>query len=227
MKNMFSYDSKFMQIALMLTDYLLLNILFLLCCIPVITIGAAQAALYSGLAVLRNPDDDSSCIRKFFEGFASGFGTITIIWSVSLVVMALMVYNLVAILVLDAAGAYAPIWVCAVGLAIFAVYQSMLTIFHSKFGCTVRQLLKNALFMILAHPIRSIAVAALTWLPVILFAFAFDVFMKNVLLMIIGYFSLVFSLNLSIMKKPFETIENSFYKRDEEETRAESEDSVG
>lgn len=219
MKNLFSYDSKFTQTVITLSDYLILNVLFLLCCIPIFTIGAAQAGLYSGIAALNDKEDDTPCVRKFFQGFSDGFGTITILWSISLCIMALMVYNLTAVLILDAAGAYAPVWLCVAILAVFIVYQSVMVMFHSRFGCTPGQLLKNVLYVILAHPLRSVAVAVLTWFPMIICAIAFDVFVKDLLLILLCYYSIAFLLNLSIMKKPFQTLENNFYKSiDDQET---------
>ena len=210
MKNLFSYDSKFMQIMLLLADYIILNVIFILCCIPIFTIGAAQAGLYSGMRVLLDREDDSSCVRAFFRGFASVFGKITIVWIVMLVIMALLGYNLVAVLILEAAGAFAPKWMCIVGLVILAIYQSMLTLFHSKFGCTIRQLLKNAFYIILAHPLRSIAVAALTWAPVLVFAFAFDIFIQATPAWIVCYYSIAFGLNVKLMNKPFQTVTENF-----------------
>lgn len=211
MKNLFSYDSKFTQTVLLLADYLILNLLYLLCCIPLFTIGAAQSGLYSGIAVLTDKEDDTSCIRKFFRGFSDGFGSITLVWTISMAVMALLVYNLVGILLRDAAGVYAPVWLCVAALAIFIVYQSVMVIFHARFGCTIGQLLKNVLYVVLAHPIRSIGVAVLTWLPVIICGIAFDVFVQNLLLFLLCYYSIAFLLNLSIMKKPFQAIEENFY----------------
>ena len=45
MRGFFDYDNKFMQLLSKATDMIILNLLFLLCCIPIFTIGAAQAAL--------------------------------------------------------------------------------------------------------------------------------------------------------------------------------------
>ena len=43
----FSLDSKFMQALSRIADLILLNLVFLVTCIPIFTIGAASAALYS------------------------------------------------------------------------------------------------------------------------------------------------------------------------------------
>jgi hypothetical protein len=80
MRDLFSCDSKFMQILHTISDHILLNLLFIICCIPVVTIGAAQAGLYSGIRVLRDEEDDSSCFRAFWKGFGIGFGKITFVW---------------------------------------------------------------------------------------------------------------------------------------------------
>ena len=210
MKNIFSYDSKFMQIMLIIADYMILNFLYVLCCIPIVTIGAAQAGLFSGMRVLLDPEDDNPCIRAFFKGFASGFGTITIVWVGLLAIMALMGYNLVAVMILEHAGAFAPTWMCIVGLVICAIYESVLTLFHSKFGCTVRQLIKNVLFVICAHPIRSLAVAVLVWAPLLIFALAFDIFIQGLLAWAIAYYSIAFGFCVKLMKKPFQTLTENF-----------------
>lgn len=63
--------------------------------------------------------------------------------------------------------------------------------------------------------------AALTWLPVILFVLAYDVFAKNLLILLFAYYSLVFTLNLSLMKKPFETLVENFINGNEEDAASE------
>lgn len=43
---LFSMDGKFLETFNKITDLVTLNILWLLCCIPIITIGASTSALY-------------------------------------------------------------------------------------------------------------------------------------------------------------------------------------
>ena len=45
-KSAFSYDSKLMTILNNLADLIFVNLLFIICCIPIVTIGAARAALH-------------------------------------------------------------------------------------------------------------------------------------------------------------------------------------
>ena len=81
MDSIFSYESKLVQMLLKLADMMIMNILYVLCCLPVFTIGAAQAGLHTGIRQLRDPADDSSCTKAFFRGFANGFGKITLVYS--------------------------------------------------------------------------------------------------------------------------------------------------
>lgn len=210
MKNIFSYESKFMQTLLIVADYIILNAVFVLCCLPIFTIGAAQAGLYTGLRVLHDKEDDSSCLKAFFRGFASGFGTITIVWCILLVCIAVLGYNLVAVLIFDYAGLSAPVWMCIAGLCVCIIFQSMLTPFHATFGCTAWQLLKNVFYVVLAHPLRSISVAVITWGPVILFFLNLPIFLQATIAWVAGYYSLAFVLNTHIMRKPFQIFTENF-----------------
>ena len=47
MENLFRYDSKFWEILEEITDIVILNFLFIICSIPIITIGASSCALYT------------------------------------------------------------------------------------------------------------------------------------------------------------------------------------
>ena len=74
MQNIFHYDSKFMQLLLKFADYIILNMIYIACCVPIFTIGAAQAGLYNGLRVLQDKEDDSSCIKAFFRQYPENQG---------------------------------------------------------------------------------------------------------------------------------------------------------
>lgn len=62
-----------------LTDLILLNILWIICCLPVITAGAAtSAAYYVSITSIRC--GDGYVLKRFFEGFKSSFRPITPVW---------------------------------------------------------------------------------------------------------------------------------------------------
>ena len=64
-------------------DMVCLNILWLICSIPIITIGASTAALYTVmLKMVKN--EEGYIFRGFFKAFKSNFKQSTIMWIVIL-----------------------------------------------------------------------------------------------------------------------------------------------
>lgn len=66
-----------------MTDLILLNILWLLCCIPVVTAGAATTALYY-VSITSIRCGDGYVVKRFFSSFRKNFRQITPIWIVLL-----------------------------------------------------------------------------------------------------------------------------------------------
>ena len=72
MRGIFSYDNPVMRFIGKFWDVLILNILWLICSIPVFTIGAATTAVYYVTLKLAR-DDDGYTIRSFFRSFRQNF----------------------------------------------------------------------------------------------------------------------------------------------------------
>jgi len=72
------------------------------------------------------------------------------------------------------------------------------------------QLVRNVFFTFMAHPIRSIEVAILTWIPVLVFLFAFPYFLQITPVWICAYYSIAFRANIRIMAKPYQTLIENF-----------------
>ena len=207
MRGLFNYENKFMQLLMTVGDMIILNVIFLLCCLPIFTIGAAQAGLCAGLRQLTNKEDDNSPVVAYFKGFAAGFGKITIAYCIMLVVMVLVGYTAASIMFFDVNGVQgAPVTLSLVGVCLCAIFQTIISIFHSRFFCTVGQLFRNAWLMILAHPLRCLISGALAWLPVVLFLVDLSIFVLiTPVIMTISYSFLFLMIN-SVMKKPFDDL---------------------
>ena len=208
MKGLFSYDSPVMQILMYIGDLIILNFIYLLCCVPVFTIGAAQAGMYTAMRVLNDKEDDSSVSAAFFRGFANGFGKVTLAWGL-----------LTLVLVLVGAAAMLgyvfglPMWLCIVSFALAALFHSLVPAFHSRFGCTAMQLIRNAWFLAVAHPLRCLGVALMLWLPVILFLTNTNIFMTATPIWGTLYFSTAFLFAELLLRKPFQTLVDDFNEK--------------
>ena len=216
MNSIFSYESKPMQILMFIGDLMFLNILFLICCIPVFTIGAAQAGLHTAVKVLLDPEDDSSVYAAFFRGFTSGFGAVTLAWGLLTLLLVL-----VSILGGTAIRLSSPAWIIVLALAIVALFQSMVPVIHARLGCKWWQLIRNAWFFIFAHPIRCTGTMLMVWIPAIAFADAMigfweiaDLYSLFMATPVFGtlYFSTAFCFAHGFLKKPFKVAIDHFNK---------------
>ena len=63
-----------------------INIVYCICCIPIITIGAATTALHDCVCVLIEDEDDSKIVRRFFRTFKRKFRGSTFLWLICLLV---------------------------------------------------------------------------------------------------------------------------------------------
>ena len=86
---LFSYDSKFSQIMLKLCYGCYLNLLWMVCSLPVFPAGAATAALYDVTLRLAR-EEESPLTSRFFKAFRENFRQATILWLILLGVGALL-----------------------------------------------------------------------------------------------------------------------------------------
>lgn len=79
MKRFFSPDNYFWKCFDKLADVLILSLLWFICSLPVVTVGAASAALYDAAVhtVLRNEPD---LFTRFFRTFRGEFKAATLAW---------------------------------------------------------------------------------------------------------------------------------------------------
>lgn len=72
MNRLFKGDTPFYQALTKLCDVIILNLLFVICCIPVITIGPAVTALYY-MTMKMIKDEEPSIVKGFFRAFKENF----------------------------------------------------------------------------------------------------------------------------------------------------------
>lgn len=200
MNSLFSYDNKFMQVLMTVGDLIILNILFLLCSIPVVTMGAAQAGLYTAVRTITDKNDDTSPTKAFFRGFKSGFLKITLVWIVYLIVI---IATLLAFFSLP--GGFTKV-MALIGFCIVAIMETLTMMFHSRFDCTPMQLLRNSVLLLLAHPLRVIPATFLSWLTVFVALYDPNSFIAMGPVFITLFVSVTFLLSYALMYKPFQQL---------------------
>ena len=66
-------------------DFMILNVLWIICSIPIVTIGAATTAMYSVMLRLVK-DEEGYIVKGFFKAFKENFKQSTIMWLIYMVV---------------------------------------------------------------------------------------------------------------------------------------------
>lgn len=171
MSKLFRMDSPLMRFLTKIADLMVLNILFCVTSIPLITIGASWTALYSvTLKMVR--DEEGSVSRSYFHSFRQNFKQATLLWLGVLVVLTLLVLD---IRVLNGmAGRTAP-GLLRVGVEILALLGIMVLqyLFPSlaRFEASLADTLKNACMMALAHlpktALMTAAAVGAVWITLI------------------------------------------------------------
>ena len=93
MHNLFNPEGKVMQFLGKLFDLLMVNLLWVICSIPIVTIGAATAALYKVCFNIIN-NEDEPLLRAFFQTFAKNFKQATILWVILLGILIFLIFDI-------------------------------------------------------------------------------------------------------------------------------------
>lgn len=87
--NILKPDSPVMDFISTIADLIILDLLFIICSIPVVTIGAAYSAKYY-VAMKKIRGEETGTIVPFFKAFKRNFKQSTIVWAILLVAYALI-----------------------------------------------------------------------------------------------------------------------------------------
>lgn len=80
MKSLFSYESPVAQVLFKFCCACSLNLLWLICSLPIVTVGASTTALYSVTIKLIRDAESTSIVRQFFDSFRANFKQATQLW---------------------------------------------------------------------------------------------------------------------------------------------------
>lgn len=175
MKNLFSIDSPVFRALSTLADLVWLNLLWLLCCLPVFTAGAATAALYDVLLRVTR-DAPVHITGGFFAAFRANFKKATVGWLVLLGAAALVLLDAYAAAVLGGGLLlYALVFLGAlVWLFVNAYYFPLVARFENTLGASLR----NAFVLSFANFPRTLVVTAVQLSPVLVGLFDLSLLYK-------------------------------------------------
>ena len=169
-RSFFNPESPFFRFTGRVLDIVVLSVLWLVCSLPIVTIGPASAALYYSCAkCLRHqePGPYRNFLSAFRQNLKTGIGATV----VSLLLAVLLDAGYLFLVM--AAGAGGSVWgvVRIMYLVLLVIPVSMVSCAFpllSRFTYTVGSLLSNSLRLTFRHLPRTVAAGALTVTAVIL-----------------------------------------------------------
>ena len=151
-----SYDSKFGRFFLKLSYACCLNFLWLICSLPVFTIGASTTALYYTSFKIAK-DEGSFITTMFFRSFRQNFKQATIIWLIMLATGLIIGVDAVVLFQLhnNTTGPAAVVWTLLLAVIIACMVLYAIVLVHifpllSIASNTTANMFKNA-FLIGTH----------------------------------------------------------------------------
>ena len=198
MGNIFRWDSPFAQKLAMVGNSILLNVLWLLCSLPVVTMGASTAALYY-VVFQYQTSDETAVIKPFFRAFAKNFKQATLLWIPTLAIITLLILDL---RYLFAYGGSSLMWVVIiVASVVFLMIQTQLLPQVARFENKLGTIIKNAALLTILHMPSAFLMATLNILPVVIFLLLPVEFMRWLPLWVGIYFALVAYMNGRMLLK--------------------------
>lgn len=178
--NIFKFDSPVMNFIGKVADFIILNILTLVCSIPIITFGAAYTAkYYVSMRIIRG--EEGTVFKPYFKAFKDNFKQATFIWIIQLWVLVLLgvdwiwIYN-------KGFKNVNELYLIALGLLTLFVIFITITIFPfiARFDMTIKEAFKGAGIFSFLYFIKLLLIVGLEiitfiaciwyahWLPAIL-----------------------------------------------------------
>lgn len=169
MKKLFDPNQPFFQFMSHWADVFLINLCFLICCIPIVTIGPGLVALYTvTMRMVRGNFQQG--ISDYWSAFRQNFKQGIAGWLLALIVGGLLLLNVY----------YSYQWqnmdpstthmvVLCISLVVLAIYAAILMFLFptmAQFAASFPQQLQNAMLFAISNLPKTLCAAVLTGLPV-------------------------------------------------------------
>ena len=203
MENLFRYDSKFWEILEEISDIVILNFLFIIFSIPIITIGASSSALYT-VSLKKTNEENISVFKEFMRSFKSNFKISTLAWIFTIILASMLfldfyISNLISIKFIG------------LGLKFISTLVSILLIFNitylfpmiSKFDNTLKNTIINSTIISIQYLPYTIIMSILNVLWIVLLFLLYNSYHYILFFYIIMGFGIVSYINSIILNRIF------------------------
>ncbi|MBQ6366727.1 MAG: DUF624 domain-containing protein [Oscillospiraceae bacterium] len=184
--------SSFGRFMYAMADLLILNLLILVCSLPIITVGPALCALFTVTLKIAS-EEPVETLREFFSAFKSNFRQGLILGILALFAAAVVFADGVYAFSLD--GPFKIVFCIVTGIvgAVWLTYVCYVFALQAKFENTVKAHIKNAFLLAFCAPGKTVLMWGILACPVLLF-----LFLPQYVVAYIGFLFILFGLSLPI-----------------------------
>ena len=169
MNNLLNLDGPVMRLINKIVYSVYLNILWFICCIPIVTIGASTTALfYVTLKIAKN--EEGNLTKAFFHSFKENLKQGTVIWLILLCLGIILGIDGYALYHLRFENVFWTLCtaVFCVAAAAYAIVLMYIFPLLARFDNTVGAMFKNALFIGVRFLLCTIAMAVIYFLMLLI-----------------------------------------------------------
>lgn len=199
-------DGPLITLLSKMADMMWLTILTMICCIPVITVGASLTALnYVALKMARN--EEGYVTRSFFKAFKENFKQSTAIWLIFVLIFGFLGADYYIIHKMGTEiNQYVQMLLVVV--AVFAVFAFvMVWPVQAKFANTVRRTIVNAFVISVAKLRITIPMIIIYAIPFLLWLFVQPLIPQLLPILFVFWLSIPAYLSAKLYDKFFRTME--------------------
>lgn len=199
--NFFSPDSKFMQMMTSFGEMILLNLCWIVASLPLVTLGAANVAMYTVMG-RRLRGEGSGTIVPFFKAWWSNLGMGTLQWVIQVLVSGSLALTLVLPL---------PVFLKVLAGVLLVLVTLLLSVIYpqvARYRNRWFAYLRNAVILLITKFRWVMLNFGLFMIPVVLFLLAPMDFLSFGYIWILCGFSALFFVSAEIMQKVLQPLED-------------------
>ena len=211
-----------------LCDLVILNILFMICSIPIITIGAATTALYTVMLKFVK-DEEGYIFSGFFIAFKDNFRKATISWLIMLVIGLTITFNFfITTDIGELTGAH---WLQLFFVGIFSLFSLIWVFIYmylfpliARYESPIKSTFINAILIAIAKLPYTFLLLIIHVAPIVALLFLdIEALIMGLSIWLFVGFAAMAWLNSKILRKVFEVVDN---REDSANEGSASEDSI-
>ena len=204
MREIFNMDGPVFRFLSRLADLMLLNVIFIICSLPIITIGASVTAM--SYVSLKMKDDEGDVVRSFFKSFKQNFKQSTLIWLLMLFLA--LVLGLDTYILRQLGGSVYSVMqvIVYIGMVLWAMIFVYVFPIQARFYNTIRGTLRNAVLLSIGNMPRTLCMVVVTVGSGIITFLTVDTLVYGMLIWILVGFALVSYCNCSLLYSVFKKL---------------------